>query len=86
VQGHRITIVRASRGQDTLAESLTAAGADVSQVVAYQHTDVEVADPSIVDAMTNGEIDWVTVTSSASAVSLHHLLGGALKQTKLWNR
>ncbi|MGB7345384.1 MAG: uroporphyrinogen-III C-methyltransferase [Pirellulaceae bacterium] len=83
VEGMKITIVRASRGKDTLADSLKSAGADVTQVVAYNNTDVKEADAKITAAMRAGQIDWVTVTSSATAENLHRLFGEDLKQTKL---
>ncbi|NND98394.1 MAG: uroporphyrinogen-III C-methyltransferase [Pirellulaceae bacterium] len=79
----QITIVRASRGADVLQERLTAAGADVTQVVAYDHRDVTTVDPKIIAAAQSGTIDWVTVTSSATAVSLHHLFGDTMKTMKI---
>ncbi len=81
--GKRVLLLRASRGREVLAESLTAAGARVKQVVVYQSNDVEQADPEIMTALEAGQIDWMTVTSSAIARSLVHLFGGALAQTKL---
>ena len=83
VRGNKITIVRASRGSDTLAKELSAAGADVCEVVAYEHTDTTQPDPKVAEALADGQVDWVTVTSSASAQSLHNLFGDSLKQTKI---
>ncbi|QDT08632.1 uroporphyrinogen-III C-methyltransferase [Planctomycetes bacterium K23_9] len=83
VEGMKITIVRASRGSDTLASTLQSAGADVTQVVAYNNVDVPQAAPKIAEALSNGQIDWVTVTSSATAENLHRLFGDHLKTTKL---
>ncbi|MGV3484626.1 MAG: uroporphyrinogen-III C-methyltransferase [Planctomycetaceae bacterium] len=82
-QGKRFASIRASRGPDNLAPLLQSAGGDVSHVVAYSHRDVAAADPSIVAAMSRGEIDWVTVTSAAIAKSLVRLFGDALGNTKL---
>jgi uroporphyrinogen III methyltransferase/synthase len=81
--GKRIMIVRASRGRDLLADGLAAAGADVTQVIAYSHTDVTTADPHIVELAKQGGIDWVTLTSSASAKSIVGMFGDALKQSKI---
>lgn len=81
--GKRIMIVRASRGRDLLSDQLSAAGADVTQVVAYSHLDVQQADPQIVRLAQQGKIDWVTVTSSASAESLARMFGDALKRSKI---
>src|SRR5690606_13775063 len=82
-QGERFLLVRASRGREVLAESLTAVGAMVEQVVAYESRDVEQADPEIAAAMERGEIAWTTATSSAIARSLAKLFGDALRQTRL---
>ncbi len=79
----RILIVRASRGSDVLATALTDAGADVTEVVAYQHQDVDQADPEIRQLAEAGKIDWITVASSATAASLHHLLGASLQQARI---
>jgi uroporphyrinogen III methyltransferase/synthase len=81
--GKRIMIVRASRGRDVLAETLTSAGAQVTQVVAYSHTDVTEADPEIVKLARDGKIDWVTIASSATAESIAKMLGESLRQIKI---
>ena len=76
-------IVRASRGRDVLADVLTTAGAAVTDVVAYSHADVTEADPEVVELARAGKIDWVTITSSATAESIAKLLGDSLKQIKI---
>lgn len=81
--GKRIVIVRASRGKDTLPAGLKNAGALVTQVVAYSHRDVERPDPRIVELASQGRIDWVTVTSSASAENVVRMFGDALRQSKI---
>ncbi|MFG0261535.1 MAG: uroporphyrinogen-III C-methyltransferase [Novipirellula sp. JB048] len=83
VRGKRILIVRASRGRDLLYESLQQEGAEVSQVVAYAHTDVTNPDPKIVQMAEQGQIDWITLTSTATVKSLHHMLGDSMRQAKL---
>lgn len=79
----RVLLVRASRGREVLAEMLTEAGAEVEQVVAYQSSDVTTPDPDIAEALADGRIQWVTVTSSAIARSLVALFGDALRGAKL---
>lgn len=81
--GQRMLLVRASRGREVLAEMLATAGGHVEQVVVYASRDVTDADPDAVRALASGEIDWVTVTSSAIARSLVKLFGDQLLQTKL---
>jgi len=76
--------VRASRGREVLAERLRAAGARVEQVVVYCSTDEPAADPEIVQRLTAGRIDWITVTSSAIARSLAAMLpAGGLRKARL---
>jgi uroporphyrinogen III methyltransferase / synthase len=65
--GKRVLLLRASRGREVLAETLSAAGVEVRQAVVYESRDVTQADAEIVDALRDGRIDWITVTSSAIA-------------------
>lgn len=81
--GKRCLLIRASRGREVLAEMLTAAGAIVEQAVAYQSTNVESPNPIIQSRLAAGEIDYVTVTSSAIARSLHRMFGDHLRQARL---
>ncbi len=83
VSGKHILLVRASRGREVLAEELTAAGAEVTQAVAYESHDVEVADSEILEALNAGRVTYTTATSSAIARSMVHLFGKSLKQTRL---
>lgn len=79
----RVLLVRASRGREVLAEQLSDAGVDVEQVVAYRNQDVEQSDAEIAAALTDGGIDWITVTSSAIARSLVRLYGPLLGRARL---
>ena len=79
----KVLIVRASRGRETLPESLRQAGFEVEQVAAYDHTDVDLADPAILDAARSSQIDWITVTSSATARNLVKLFGTSVGTAKL---
>ncbi|MCG8449300.1 MAG: uroporphyrinogen-III synthase, partial [Pirellulales bacterium] len=81
--GKNVLLLRASRGREVLAETLTTAGATVEQVVAYRSTDVEQPQPDLAAALADGEIAWVTVTSSAIARSLVQMFGENLKQSRL---
>jgi len=81
--GKRLLLLRASRGREVLAETLLAAGADVEQVVVYESRDVTKPQAEIAAALAAGQIDWMTVTSSAIARSLVHMFGDALRQTQL---
>jgi uroporphyrinogen III methyltransferase/synthase len=83
VEGQRFLLIRASRGREVLAERLRAASREVDQVVTYRSVDVEQPVAEIAGALAAGEIDWVTVTSSAIAKSLAALFGQQLRQSKL---
>jgi uroporphyrinogen III methyltransferase/synthase len=82
-KGKRFLLIRASRGREVLAESLTAAGAIVSQVVVYESRDVTEPEVEIVAELRSGQIDWVTVTSSAIATSVVKMFGKSLRESKL---
>lgn len=82
-RGKRFLLARASRGREVLAEQLRAAGGDVRQVVVYQSRDVPAPDPDIAAALSAGQYDWVTVTSSAIARSLAALFGPSLRRSRL---
>jgi uroporphyrinogen III methyltransferase/synthase len=81
--GQQFLLVRASRGREVLAESLRNAGGQITQVVAYESSDVQEPDAEIVDLLDRGRIDWITVTSSAIARSLVNLFGARLQRTRL---
>lgn len=81
--GRRFLLVRASRGREVLAERLQAAGGIVEQVVVYRSTDVTSPELEVAAALAAGQIDWITVTSSAIARSLAALFGEQLRQAKL---
>ncbi|HEY2761435.1 MAG TPA: uroporphyrinogen-III synthase, partial [Pirellulales bacterium] len=82
-RGKKFLLARASRGREVLAETLVAAGAVVEQIVVYLSTDVPAADAEIAAALQAGQIDWITVTSSAIARSVVKMLGNDLRKTKI---
>jgi len=79
----RYLLIRASRGREVLAETLTDAGGQVEQIVVYNSTDAGPASDEVLTAMQNGEFTWTTVTSPAIARSLARMFGEALHQTRL---
>lgn len=79
----RVLLIRASRGRDVLRNRLEHQGAMVSEAVAYSHADVADPDPRILEMAKRGQIDWITVTSSATAKSLHRMFGSAIRRSKL---
>jgi uroporphyrinogen III methyltransferase/synthase len=81
--GKSFLLARASRGREVLAEQLTSAGGKVTQVIVYDSVDCEPADDALKLRIVRGEIDWVTITSSAIARSVVATYGEALRKTKL---
>jgi uroporphyrinogen III methyltransferase/synthase len=80
--GRRFLLAGASRGRQVLADELEKAGAHVDRIVVYRCVDVEGPDPEAARALAAGEIDWITLTSSATAESLVRLYGDALKRSR----
>lgn len=75
---HRLLLVRANRGGESLGAALEAGGAHVDQVVAYESGDVAEPDPDVAAALAAGDVDWITITSGGTARSLARLYGAAL--------
>jgi uroporphyrinogen III methyltransferase/synthase len=81
--GNRFLLCRASRGREVLAEQLQAAGAEIHQIVVYESRDVTSPDDQTADALADGKIDWITVTSSAIARSIVAMFGNGLHKSRL---
>lgn len=64
-----VLIIRADRGSDELATRLKRATINFQEVAAYRSTDVKSADPAISQMISDGKVDWITMTSSAIASS-----------------
>lgn len=79
----QILIVRASRGNNRIAELLEHAGAAVTQVTAYEHQDVRPNSDELTNKMLRGEIDWVTAMSSETVRNLIRCFGKSLEKTRL---
>lgn len=82
-RGKKFLLLRASRGREVLAEELLAADGLVEQVVVYDSHDVTEANPEVAALLSAGKFDWITVTSSAIAKSLHAMFGEHLRKAKL---
>ena len=82
-EGGRFLLARASRGRRVLAEELERAGAQVDEIVVYGSVDVTEPDPDVTAGLSSGEIDWITVTSSAAARSLVRLYGDVVGSAQL---
>lgn len=79
----RVLIIRANRGSDQLPSGLKELGATVDEVAAYQNVDVAEVDELVRSRLRDGDFDWVTVTSSATAKNLYRLFGNDLQKCQL---
>lgn len=76
VAGRRVLLARADRGRDLLREELATVAA-VEQVAVYAQVDALDADSQALGLLREGQIDYVTVTSSNIARVLARALDGA---------
>ena len=79
--GNRFLLLRASRGREVLADTIRDHGGIVEQVVVYESTDIASPEEEVEEQWP--DVDWVTVTSSAIARSLHRHWGDRLQKVKL---
>lgn len=85
-QGEKVLIPRAKEAREVLPESLKEAGVDVKVVTAYETVRAKVDPEPVKQALSAGDIDIVTFTSSSTVKNLLELLGDSkdlLKKVKL---
>jgi len=70
VVGANILWVRANRGRRVLPDALSAAGANVTELVVYQNDDVTHFDESLVAEFRSNGIDWIGISSPSIARQL----------------
>ncbi|MEW4562549.1 uroporphyrinogen-III C-methyltransferase [Bremerella sp. JC770] len=83
VAGQRVLLPRASRGRDVLPVGLAQAGADVTEVIAYESTDVTEVSPEVQRQIESSGFDWVVVTSSAIARATAQLVPEVMKSSNI---
>jgi len=82
-KGRRFLLARGNLDTQAAAEKLEGAGAHVDQIVVYKSVDLKNPHPDVAGALASGGINWITVTSPATAQSLVQLYGDALKHARL---
>jgi uroporphyrinogen III methyltransferase/synthase len=82
-RGKRFLLPRASRGREILPDSLREAGGIADQIVVYSSQDVQTPEDDAATRLVEGNIDWITVTSSAIARSLVRMFGDDLRHSRL---
>ncbi|MFG0265917.1 MAG: uroporphyrinogen-III C-methyltransferase [Rhodopirellula sp. JB055] len=76
-------IVRTQRGREVIADGLRASGATVREVVAYQNRDVPEMDAITRTKLNELPLDWITLTSPATARNVHRWLGDSIGDAKV---
>lgn len=74
VSGMKVLLARADRGRELLRDELIGVAKEVHQVAVYSQKDVLQPDPEVLEQFQNGQIDYVTLTSSNIARSLAKML------------
>jgi uroporphyrinogen III methyltransferase/synthase len=75
VAGKRFVLLRADIGRPILAQRLQQGGATVRDVAIYQTRPVNALSESVRSALANGEIHWITFTSSSTVKNFLAQLG-----------
>ena len=78
-----ILILRANRGSDVISRELNAVEIPFVELAIYRSVDVDETDPAVLQSLQAGEIDWLTVTSSAIATNAARLFGDVTGSTKI---
>jgi uroporphyrinogen III methyltransferase / synthase len=79
VKGQRVLLARADRGRDLLREELSHV-AEVEQIAVYSQVDAVEIDLEILEQISQGHIDYITLTSSKIAEALIRLLDQAARR------
>ncbi|QDU38809.1 Uroporphyrinogen-III C-methyltransferase [Maioricimonas rarisocia] len=80
VAGKRVLWARANRGRDVLPNELRAAGAHLDELVVYRNLDIEQLPEEAVEAITEGRLDWIGLSSPSIAHSLSGLLPATARE------
>ena len=70
VAERRVLLARADRGREVLERLLSDAGAQVERLTVYRNLDETHPDSNVLGRIERGEVDWITLTSSAITRSL----------------
>ena len=76
--GRRVLLARADRGRTVLKERLDAV-AQVEQVAVYRNADADALPADVAARLSDGSVDWITLTSSAITERLHALMPAAAR-------
>jgi len=75
MQGKRVVIFRGKGGRSKLYDSLTARGAEVEYAEVYQRSCPVIEFEKVLDLLSHGNLDVITVASNESLQNLCHMAG-----------
>jgi len=79
-KGKRFLLLRADIARPELAESLSAAGAQVKDVAVYLTRPAAGLPAEVIEGLQNRRIDWITFSSSSTAINFTALLGSNYRE------
>jgi uroporphyrinogen III methyltransferase / synthase len=79
VKDQKVLWARASRGREVLTQELKNAGASVKELVVYQNLDVESLPENALVALSEGQLEWIGLSSPSIARRIAELLPGSAK-------
>ncbi len=79
VKGQRVLLARADRGRDLLRDELSQV-AEVEQIAVYSQVDAAEIDLELLNQISQGHIDYITLTSSKIAEALIRMLDPAARR------
>ncbi|NQV28153.1 MAG: uroporphyrinogen-III synthase, partial [Rhodopirellula sp.] len=79
VAGQQVLWARASRGREVLPQQLTIAGAVVTELVVYQNLDAQSLSDDALAALSEGQLDWIGLSSPSIARRIADLLPGSAR-------
>ena len=75
VSGQRLLLFRADIARPALPRALADAGAEVTDLTVYQTKLADALPEQVLTALRQGQVDWITFTSSSTAKNMVELLG-----------
>ena len=79
----KILLIQGNRSREVLPKILSNSARQVESLEVYQSLDIETPNDDIIHSLSEGEVDWVTLTSPAIARNFVRLYGQWIERTKL---
>lgn len=83
LEGSRVLLARAAEARDVLPDRLSAEGAEVDEVAAYETAQGRPEDVDLERRLRRDEVDWVTFTASSTVRNFVRLAGNRLGSARV---